>query len=293
MTALGLDRSGPCLAAGSSDPTACNQRFSYQWDEVGRLWRARRWDGTAGGTSSVDSAIPTATPAADLRYRYDASDQRAAKQAVDALGVSSYTLYIFDSLELRRTTNVATEYTATAWTVVPYLLANGVRLARVVYDPDADTTGTQSSSQPGYVSQSTSAGGNLHVFFELGDHLGSTSVVLDKATGELVERATFEAYGATESDFRPERWKSFREDYRFTGKEEDAEVGLQYFGKRYLNPLLGRWISADPLEVHAPGASGEMNAYSYVSGSPFAECRPTRIECDRREVQCRCDGWKG
>ena len=50
-----------------------------------------------------------------------------------------------------------------------------------------------------------------HVLFELGDHLGSTSVVLDKETGELVERSTFYAYGATESDYRPERWKGFRE----------------------------------------------------------------------------------
>lgn len=33
------------------------------------------------------------------------------------------------------------------------------------------------------------------------------------------------------------------------GKEEDVGVGLQYFGKRFLNPLLGRWVSADPLAV--------------------------------------------
>ena len=64
----------------------------------------------------------------------------------------------------------------------------------------------------------------------------------------------------------------------FTGKEEDVEVGLQYFGKRYLNPLLGRWVSADPLEIHAVGNSGEFNVYAYVSGQvlkntdPFGLC---------------------
>ena len=99
----------------------------------------------------------------------------------------------------------------------------------------------------------TNGAGKLHVFYELGDHLGSTSVVLDQATGELVERSTFEGYGATESDYRPSRWKSYRADRRFTGKEEDVEVGLYYFGKRYLNPFLGRWVSADPLAVHRRG----------------------------------------
>jgi hypothetical protein len=74
------------------------------------------------------------------------------------------------------------------------------------------------------------------VLFELGDHLGSGSVVLDKVTGELVERSTFQAFGGSESDYRPDRWKAFREDYRFTGKEDDVEVGLQYFGMRFYAP---------------------------------------------------------
>src|SRR5690606_2009052 len=158
-------------------------------------------------------------------------------------------------------------YEVSHYTVVPYLLTNGVRLARLVYhaegavpEEDYDPTGS-----PGDVNGPTTSSGTLHVFFELGDHLGSTSVVLDKATGELVERSTVQGYGGAESDYRAGRWANFREDYRFTGKEEDVEVGLQYFGKRFLNPLLGRWISADPLAVHAPGEA-DLNLYAYVSG---------------------------
>src|SRR5690606_17730396 len=107
----------------------------------------------------------------------------------------------------------------------------------------------------------------------LGDHLGSTSVVLDKATGEVVERSTFQGYGGAESDYRPERWKGFREDYRFTGKEGDVEVGLQYFGFRYLNPLLGRWVSADPLAVHAPG-DADLSLWAYVAGRTLKNTDP-------------------
>jgi RHS repeat-associated protein len=60
---------------------------------------------------------------------------------------------------------------------------------------------------------------------------------------------------------------------KFTGKEEDSEVGLTYFGKRFLNAQLGRWISADPLAVHAPGQA-DLNLYAYVSGSVLKNVDP-------------------
>jgi hypothetical protein len=61
-------------------------------------------------------------------------------------------------------------------------------LARVLFRPDLP------GSSP------------LHVFLFIGDHLGSTSSVIDKATGELVERFTYLPYGGIESDYQPSRW---------------------------------------------------------------------------------------
>src|SRR6478609_1915399 len=66
---------------------------------------------------------------------------------------------------------------------------------------------------------------------------------------------------------------------RFTGKEEDVEVGLQYFGKRYLSPYLGRWISADPLAVHSPG-SADLNLYAYVSGTVLKAIDPLGLNAE-------------
>ena len=264
MVRMDLARSGPCLPVGAT----CSQRFAYEWDEVGRLSRARRWD-TAPG-ASIDDPLPGGTPAADLRYTYDAGDQRVIKHAVDTSG-ESFTLYVFASLELKRSQfgtafsdggSGPADYEVSVFTVVPYLLASGVRLARLAYEGTSEVPEVSPGTGAGQVNASVS---QVHVFFELGDHLGSTSVVLDKATSELVERSTFQGYGATESDYRPGRWNAFREDYKFTGKEEDAEVGLMYFGKRYLNAYLGRWISADPLAIHAPGEA-DLNVYAYVRG---------------------------
>lgn len=247
LSRLTVDRNGFCTT-----PAVCSQVYRYEWDELNRLQRARRWD-----FGDVDADAPPTvtdgTEVVDLRFRYDAEDNRIIKAAHDpATGDDAYTLYVFDSLDVRRTSFNAGgsgDYAVTLQSEVPYLSASGMRLARVVYEPGAPV--------------STPA--DQHVFFELGDHLGSTSTVLDKATGELIEKATYQAYGGTESDYRPARWAAFREDYRFTGKEEDVEAGLTYFGKRYYSSQLTRWLSPDPLEIHGVGKA-DRNLYAYVSG---------------------------
>jgi RHS repeat-associated protein len=255
LSSLAINRSGPCLPQSAS----CSQRFVYDWDEVGRLARARRWDLTSP-LAATDSA-PSATANVELRYAYDANDGRVLKTAVDPQGNEVHTAYVFASLEIRRSGFEEGDYDRTG--EVAYLFANGVRLARV--EPMV-------SSVPGGGSPT------LHVLLELPDHLGSTQIVVDAATSEVVERGTYMAYGQAESDYRPARWGGFREDYRFTGKEEDVEVGLQYFGKRYYAGELTRWASVDPLTLHALG--GDANVYAYVHGLVFRTGDPTGLAED-------------
>src|SRR6185436_9858965 len=131
LTRLDVKRNGPCL--GSSE---CSHRFDYRWDEVGRLVRARRWDVSASSITVPEADLPDeASVAADLEYVYDASDERVVKTAHDA-DDSVHTVYIFDSLELRRAAFEGADYAATVGsgpesteTEVPYLFAHGVRLA--------------------------------------------------------------------------------------------------------------------------------------------------------------------
>ena len=251
--------------ASTAGPTATSPAGgaapAYDWDEVGRLVEAQRWD---GASEAVDDPLPSGAAAAHLKYAYDAGDDRVVKEAIDPNDNRAYTLYLFETLELRRASwiSVNQDYDDTAATETAYVSAHGVTLGRLWYEPE--------DAVP------TNGAGKLHVFYELGDHLGSTSVVLDQATGELVERTTFEGYGATESDYRPGRWKSYREDRRFTGKEEDVEVGLYYFGKRYLNPLLGRWVSADPLALALGG--GDLNCFAYVHGQVLQATDPLGLQ---------------
>ncbi len=50
----------------------------------------------------------------------------------------------------------------------------------------------------------------------------------------------------------------------FTGKERDDETKLNYFGARYLDPMLGMWISVDPARQFASPYLYAGNGYNPV-----------------------------
>ncbi len=53
----------------------------------------------------------------------------------------------------------------------------------------------------------------------------------------------------------------------FTGKELDDEIALNYFGARYLDPMLALWISVDPKRQY-------YNSYLYANNNPVVRVDP-------------------
>jgi RHS repeat-associated protein len=53
----------------------------------------------------------------------------------------------------------------------------------------------------------------------------------------------------------------------FTGKTLDDESGLMYYGGRYYNPKLGRFVTADPTIQH-PYDPQDLNRYAYCRNNP-------------------------
>ena len=72
--------------------------------------------------------------------------------------------------------------------------------------------------------------------FYLADHLGTAQLELASG-GWPLSASQFQPFGG-EIDT-----ETTANHYKFTGKERDAESGLDYFGARYLSSSMGRWMS--------------------------------------------------
>ncbi|MBI9019489.1 MAG: hypothetical protein JEZ07_19745 [Phycisphaerae bacterium] len=108
------------------------------------------------------------------------------------------------------------------------------------------------------------------------DHLYSTAAITD-ATGTVVERYEYEAYGQPTVYTNMTDWDTATpttanvsakaNPYMFTGRRvdvlDDGGLTLQYSRMRYLDYETGRWLSRDPEEF----ADG-LNVYEYVKSSP-------------------------
>ena len=69
-----------------------------------------------------------------------------------------------------------------------------------------------------------------------------------------------------------------RVESRYTGKERDAESGLDYFGARYLSSSMGRFTSPDPfLNSGHPDDPQTWNRYSYALNNPLKIVDPTGL----------------
>jgi RHS repeat-associated protein len=74
--------------------------------------------------------------------------------------------------------------------------------------------------------------------------------------------------------------------YQFTGKERDAESGLDYFGARYYGSNMGRFMSPDWADVPAPVPYAKLddpqslNLYAYVGNHPTSAIDATGHDPD-------------
>jgi RHS repeat-associated protein len=68
---------------------------------------------------------------------------------------------------------------------------------------------------------------------------------------------------------------------RYTGKERDAESGLDNFGARYYGSSMGRFMSPDPggLLFQKPQDPQSWNLYAYARNNPLSNVDPTGLDC--------------
>jgi len=108
------------------------------------------------------------------------------------------------------------------------------------------------------------------------DQIGSTRIVTDDA-GNIVYAVAHDPYGGVQ-----QTWvNTFNPELKFSGKEQDAESGLYYFGTRYYDPTLYRFLSPDPVipTDRALYDPQRWNLYGYCGNNPISFADP-----DGREI---------
>jgi len=75
--------------------------------------------------------------------------------------------------------------------------------------------------------------------------------------------------------------------YLFQTKEADEESDLIYFGARYYDPQLGRWLTPDPL-----GMADGPNTYLYCNNNPVGFIDPWGLCKEKSDLEEVWDYWK-
>jgi RHS repeat-associated protein len=190
-------------------------------------------------------------------YAYDSSGQRVRKVWGKSEGLTEERLYIggFEVYRVHRSAIVTPNPQFERETL--HLTTGEHRLA-IIETKALDVEGTDLSPSE-------------LVRYQLGNHLGSSSVELDEAAKVI----SYEEYFPSgSSSFQAKRLQTeVDKRYRFTRLERDEETGFSYHRARYLNVGLGRWINCDPI-----GIVGGINLYEYSAGDPIGNTDQSGLE---------------
>jgi len=108
----------------------------------------------------------------------------------------------------------------------------------------------------------------LNTYYYHTDLLGSTNVVTDQA-GAQVQNLVYDPYGAASVNTG-----SIDVEQKFRGRVLDDSTGLYFFEARYYDPVLGRFISADPATA-VPFDPRGLDRYSFGRDNPLRVADPS------------------
>jgi RHS repeat-associated protein len=202
-------------------------------------------------------------------FVYDAWNRLSRVQDASGATVKAYT---YDALNRRITEEASGSrrvlYYSADWQVVEER-ESGIVRAQNVWSPvytdalilrDRDANGKGRLTERLYAQQD--AGWNV--------------TALTDATGRVLERYTYDPYGAVtvrDADFNVRGASAYAWNYLYQGGRLDAISGLYYFRNRDLNPVLGRWMQQD-----SAGYVDGLNLYLAHRASPLAFLDPLGLD---------------
>jgi len=239
----------------------------YGYDGVGnRLWFYKSPTNTTYGYGAYDRL----TSVGSTTYTYDNNGNQ--KTQTTGSTTTSY-FYDFDNrlTSVARGSSTLGNYTYSAQGTRVQKIETGVttvylnRGFSVLYEKQ--TVGGSTTNDYVYIGSRLAAklsSGSTYYFHQ--DALGSTRLV---TTGSTT------SFSSNYQPFGPQYASSGTDPtYKYTDKPQDASSGLYYFGARYYNTTVGRFISRDPAQ---PGTNDpqSLNPYSYARNNPEKLTDPT------------------
>ncbi|SJZ88697.1 RHS repeat-associated core domain-containing protein [Trichlorobacter thiogenes] len=98
---------------------------------------------------------------------------------------------------------------------------------------------------------------------------GDVTTILN-SSGAVAASYAYEPFGTTLA-----ATGTLSQPLRYATRLYDEGTGLYYFGQRFYSPLLGRWLSRDPLAEMA-----SINLYSYAANNPLTRIDPLGTDPD-------------
>jgi RHS repeat-associated protein len=236
---------------------------TYTYDTNGNRRSYSSADGTLAGTYDVQDRLTDYGP---TTYTYTASGELQRKTA--GVEVTSYEYDAVGNLRAVTSPNgTQIEYVVDGRNRRVGKKVNGTLVQGFLYEGDLrpvvelDGSGRVTarfiygtrSNVPEYMLK----GGKTYRLVT--DHLGSPRIVIDAATGHIVQRISYDPFGRVTFDDNP----GFQ-PFGFAGGLYDPETRLTRFGARDYDAETGRWTTKDPIRF----AGGDTNLYGYVLNDP-------------------------
>ena len=123
------------------------------------------------------------------------------------------------------------------------------------------------------IAKRTTINQEANTYFYHTDHLGSVRSVTDSSKN-IIAASTYHLFGEIEVEEGSEK-------YLYNGKEKDT-TGLYYYGARYYDPQIGRFITRD-LRIGKKKNSQSLNRYSYCTNNPLKYVDPAGLSFEQAD----------
>jgi len=227
-----------------------NGRWNYYWDAENRLVLASRAANTAAGL-----------PALIVTFTYDAYSRRTEKVVSTYVNTSTSSGVTTEVLRERYLYDGWNPIGAWRWTV-PASQTTPVWSLHQTYIWGPDVSGSaQGAGGVGGLLMILDASQTNGGWFPCYDGNGNIMALVDAvASGTATAVYDYDAFG---NPVRMSGTAAKLNPFRFSTKFTDDETELVYYGYRYYDPVMGRWLNRDPI-----GERGGENINAFVSNRP-------------------------